>query len=287
MFDQQQLAAYLSHVGHLGDTHPDLDTLVSLHQAHLATAPYENLDIQLGRPPSLTPQALFDKVVRQGRGGFCYEMNATLASALQAIGFEVSLAEAGVERLERGDQCWGNHLALLTTVAGKTMLADVGLGDGFVEPLELRVGEHRQGEFTYRLDHVAPGVWRCFPDSHGSVKSVDIRIAPRRLDDFFARCHELSTAPDSSFVKTLTVQQPRRHVKHALRGRTVTITGPQVESGRRRILLQTSTEFAEALRSFGLDPARLGGPQLDQLWRQACRQHDAWASAQPAESLLE
>ncbi|MEU4830536.1 arylamine N-acetyltransferase [Streptosporangium sp. NPDC023615] len=146
----------LRRIGHRGPANADLETLFALHRAWRQTVPYENLDIQLGRPISLEPDALFDKLVRRRRGGYCYEQNAVLATLLRLVGFRVTMVEAGALRAVRGEAMWGNHNALLVDLDGRRWLADAGIGDGFVEPLPLREGSHAQGDLTYRLERLDP-----------------------------------------------------------------------------------------------------------------------------------
>jgi len=45
-----RLAAFLRRIGFEGEARPDLATLKAVHRAHLLAIPYENLDVQLGRP---------------------------------------------------------------------------------------------------------------------------------------------------------------------------------------------------------------------------------------------
>src|SRR5579859_5767590 len=59
-----------------GDTfEPSLPLLRTLHEAHLLAVPFENLSIHYGQPIILEAAALYDKIVRRRRGGFCYELN--------------------------------------------------------------------------------------------------------------------------------------------------------------------------------------------------------------------
>lgn len=97
----------------------DPATLRGLYRAWRLRVPYENVDIQLGRPVLLTPEALVDKFARRGRGGLCFEMNGALALLLRAAGFTVTIVEGAVLRATRGDRQWGNHIALLVDVGGE------------------------------------------------------------------------------------------------------------------------------------------------------------------------
>src|SRR4029079_10924309 len=90
--------AYLDRINYRGERAPTAATLRELHRTHLLAVPFENLDIHLGRPIVLDQAALFDKIVRRRRGGFCYELNGLFALLLRELGFEVTLLAAGVAR---------------------------------------------------------------------------------------------------------------------------------------------------------------------------------------------
>ena len=62
--------AYLRRIEYHGPGSPSGQTLRDLHRQHLYTVPFENLDIALGVPIALDPDALFDKIVSRKRGGF-------------------------------------------------------------------------------------------------------------------------------------------------------------------------------------------------------------------------
>jgi len=85
------VGAYLNRIGFDGAPRQRADTLRALHAAHLETVPFENLDIHLGRPIVLDEAAFFDKIVRRGRGGFCFELNGLFAALLRALGFDVTM----------------------------------------------------------------------------------------------------------------------------------------------------------------------------------------------------
>ena len=88
------VSLYTRRIEYEGSLEPSFATLRALHLAHLRTVPFENLDIHLGRPIRLDRAALFDKIVKRRRGGFCYELNGLFASLLQRLGFIVTLLSA-------------------------------------------------------------------------------------------------------------------------------------------------------------------------------------------------
>ena len=79
---------YLERIHYRGSLEPTLDTLKALHRAHLMAVPYENLDLHLGRSLPLDQMRAVEKIVTQGRGGWCYEMNGVFAWVLREMGFE-------------------------------------------------------------------------------------------------------------------------------------------------------------------------------------------------------
>ncbi|ADD43756.1 arylamine N-acetyltransferase family protein [Stackebrandtia nassauensis] len=283
MFDTPQLEAYLRRIKVPKPRRADAEALRRIHRGHLTTIPYETLDIQLGRKVSLDPQALFEKIVESRRGGFCYELNWTFALALRAAGFEVTLVEGGVHREKRGDSAWGNHLVLLVEADGRRWIADGGLANGFIEPVPLEEGTARQGPFTHRLERLDSETWRCFPDPHGSVSSFDIRVSPQRIEDFEARCLELSTSPESSFVRVLSVYLPGEPRMSRLVSRTFASSGPDLPDGKTERLVPDREQFASILFDhFRLGPQTLGPAEVDRLWDKATAQHEVWLSQKAA-----
>ena len=64
--------------------------LQKLHLAHCTHIPYENRDMIRGIPTSLEEKALFHKIVEQGRGGLCFELNGCFGYLLRALGYRVT-----------------------------------------------------------------------------------------------------------------------------------------------------------------------------------------------------
>jgi len=122
--------AYLARIAYAGPTPPTIDTLRSIHRAHLQTVPFENLDIALGRTIVVDEDATVRKIVEQHRGGFCYEMNGAFAALLRALGFRVTLLSARVARPQGGEGPEFDHLTLRVDLE-EPWLADVGFGESF------------------------------------------------------------------------------------------------------------------------------------------------------------
>ena len=120
--------AYLQRINYMGETPPTLSTLKALHHEQLYTIPFENFDIQLGRGIDLAPRAIFDKLVHQMRGGYCFELNGLFLMALKAFGFEVRPLLGRVHIT--GTPTGRGHQIELVTIAGEQWIADVGFGAG-------------------------------------------------------------------------------------------------------------------------------------------------------------
>jgi N-hydroxyarylamine O-acetyltransferase len=84
------LHAYFERIGVKTSVAPDLQTLRAIIAAHVATIPFENLDPFLGVSPALDIVSVQRKLVRDGRGGYCFEQNRLLSDILRAVGFRVT-----------------------------------------------------------------------------------------------------------------------------------------------------------------------------------------------------
>src|SRR5262249_33610213 len=139
-------------INYHGPLTPTAETLRELQVAHLLTVPFENLSIHARQPIVLDDNALFEKIVRRRRGGFCYEANGLFAALLRALGFNVKMLSARVANAEGGFGPDFDHMAL-TVTGNERWLVDVGFGDSFSEPLLIdKRGAQRQGERAYRID---------------------------------------------------------------------------------------------------------------------------------------
>lgn len=104
------LDVYFRRIGHTNSPAPDLGTLREIGLRHTERIPFENLDPLLGRPAPLDARSLEQKLVHEGRGGYCFEQNLLLKYVLEAIGFSVVgvaariLWDRGV-RLPPADTC--------------------------------------------------------------------------------------------------------------------------------------------------------------------------------------
>jgi N-hydroxyarylamine O-acetyltransferase len=252
--------AYLKRIEYGGSLEPTAETLRSLHRAHLFAVPFENLDIPLGRPIILKESRLFDKIVNQHRGGFCYELNGCFAGLLRGLGFKVELLSAGVARKDGGFDPPFDHMALLVDLEDR-WLADVGFGDCFVEPLLLDEPEEQVQEAgSYKI--LRQGTHRVLVRLEGDRWAPQYRftLGGYGLSDFDEMCHYHQTSPESIFT------QKRTCSRAMARGR-ITLTGMRLITtaslDRRERELSGVDLYGSLLReTFGIE---LGHVDLERL----------------------
>jgi N-hydroxyarylamine O-acetyltransferase len=125
----RDLAAYFSRIGYRGPRTPTVEVLHALTAAHAQTIPFENLDVLLGRGIDLAPEAVFDKLVRRRRGGYCFEHNGLFLDVLTTLGFAVRpLSARGRILPPRGQIPPRTHMLLEVEIGGERWLTDVGVG---------------------------------------------------------------------------------------------------------------------------------------------------------------
>ena len=123
-----ELDAYFERVRWGGPATPSFDTLAGLLEAHMSSIPFENLDILLGRPVRLDLEGLQQKLVRGGRGGYCFEHATLFAAVLAALGFRPQAHAARVVLINPRAKAPRTHMFLTVPVAGETFVVDPGFG---------------------------------------------------------------------------------------------------------------------------------------------------------------
>ncbi|NRQ38029.1 arylamine N-acetyltransferase [Nonomuraea sp. NN258] len=275
-------AAYLRRLGlpELLTAPPSAESLRALHVAHVERVAYEALDIWLGRPTSIDPLDSTERIIG-GRGGYCYHLNGAFSHLLMALGYDVTRHVGGVQNRNAEPGITGNHLVLTVRGLpsagnpGGEWLADLGLGDGLHEPLPLVAGSYTQGPFTYGLgpSAVAPGGWRFEHDPSGSFAGMDFGPEPAAMSAFLAKHHELSTSPESGFVRVAVVQRRDASGVDTLRGLVLTRLG----NGAHTVTLNTARDYYAALADvFGLPLDDVPAEEKDKLWTRLHDAHEAW-----------
>jgi len=131
--------AYFARIGYAGPRTANLATLRGIHDCHARTIPFENFDVLLGRGISLELAAIEQKLVRDRRGGYCFEHNGLLAAVLRTLGFRVTTLLARVRWNVPAEVAMPQtHMILRVEIEGRPWLADAGFGGlGLTAPIAL------------------------------------------------------------------------------------------------------------------------------------------------------
>ena len=224
MASDLDLDGYLARTGAPRPLAATLEALVSLHRAHCAAIPFENLDILLGRPIELDLAALEAKLVRARRGGYCFEQNTLFRAALETLGFRVTALAARV-RVGATEIRPRTHMLLRVELPEGAFVADVGFGaDGLVHPIALSEGsESWVGFVGHRLRREDDG-WVLQGSLTGEWTDLyAFTLEPHYPVDFVMANHFTSTYPRSPFVLNLTAQRSWPEKRTILRNRELVV----------------------------------------------------------------
>ncbi|MBS0659854.1 MAG: arylamine N-acetyltransferase [Verrucomicrobia bacterium] len=212
------LEAYFARIGYAGPRTSNAAVLQAMHRAHRGSIPFENLDILLGRTPSLDLPNLEAKLVAGRRGGYCFEQNTLFAAVLEALGYRV---ERLIGRVLSGAPSVPRprtHMMLAVEADGGEWLCDVGFGAwGILDPVPLAVGGHSQDGWLVELRESA-GLWTLSCPQYPSDPVMYVfdrqpQIASDyEMANFYTACH-----PTSQFRRAPTAQIAWPHERLIIR----------------------------------------------------------------------
>lgn len=248
------LDAYFQRIGYSGDCLPTLTTLKAIHQHHAQTIAFENLSPLVKQPVLIDIASLQQKLIHQGRGGYCFEQNSLLRSVLLALGFEVtSLAARVLWNMPEGTITPRSHKLLRVTIDGEPYIADVGFGGlTLTTPLALipNIEQHTSHELfrLIQIDH-AYIMQVLIKQDWKSLYKFDLQ--EQHLPDFEVSNWYVSTHPNSPFVNHLIVAKPGLDCRYALRNNQLTVH--YLDGRTEHHILTTVAELHTALEDiFGL-----------------------------------
>lgn len=231
------LRAYLARIGI--DYQPlraDFTTLQDMVLRHLCTIPFENLNPLLRRPVRLDIASIQDKLVHGGRGGWCFEHNLLLGTALSALGYNViGLSARVVWNVPEGVVRGRSHMVLRVTLDGSANIVDVGFGGSTpTAPLKLVEGlEQTTPHEPFRLMPVSSG-FLLEAKLEGTWKGLySFDQQPQVLGDYEIPNWYLCNHPESHFLDRIVAARVDRDRRYALRNTDFAIHFPHDVTERR------------------------------------------------------
>ncbi|WP_237886305.1 arylamine N-acetyltransferase family protein [Pseudomonas sp. PGPR40] len=232
------LALYLQRLGFDAPPAPTLETLRQLQLRHTGAFPFENLTTLLGEPVLIDLPSIEQKVLHDGRGGYCYELNNLFLALLQTLGFDAR-GITGRVVMGQPEDAWTarTHRLSLVTLDGVRYITDVGFG-GMVPtaPLMLDTGaEQFTPHESYRIEPHADG-YTLRANVGGEWRAMYIFDLQRQEDiDYTLGNWYVSTHPESSFVKQLMVARTGEGWRRTLNNGSFAIHRMGSESERRQV----------------------------------------------------
>jgi N-hydroxyarylamine O-acetyltransferase len=248
------LDAYLARIGFDGRVTPDLATLETIAYRHPASIPFENLNPLSGRPVALDVESLVQKLVHGGRGGWCFEHNILLGTALAKIGFRVEGLAARVQwNVAAGVTTPRSHMVLHVDLDGRPYIVDAGFGGlTLTGPLRLEPGlEQETPHERFRLTPV-DGAFVVEAELHGEWRALyRFDLQRQALADYQVTNWYLSNHPQSRFVTSLIAARVEADRRYGLSNTDLSIHHRDGFTERRT--LTTGTEMRTTLEElFGI-----------------------------------
>ncbi len=260
-----RLHKYLRRIAYGGPLAPSRQTLRNLHRAHVLAIPFENLDVQLNVRRPFDLDTVFQKIVDERRGGWCYEMNGLFGWALRELGFNADFVAGAVNREKRGDAALMNHLLLIVHL-DQPFLADVGFGNGTLLPAPLKEGIFSDGRFEFRLTR--EGEWWRFHNHRWDGSTFDFTEEPYAYEAFEPKARLLATTAESPFVQNLVVSRLTDYGMVTLRNAVLQM---QSDTGMNEETAPNAEALARILKEhFELET------DMNALWPRVASQHKVW-----------
>lgn len=204
---------YKTRIKYDGELQANLDCLRQLHKCHVMSIPFEALDVQIGRKIELKPEQLFDKVITNKRGGYCYELNYLFHSLLNEIGFDNYLISARIFNEGKYGPEY-DHMSIIVNL-NELWLVDVGFGDLFIEPLKIEANVQQEDQFKfYKIAQINAEDFVL----HESLKAnIDFKIKyrfnsrPKAITEFHEQNIYKQTSDESYFVKNRICTIPTQY----------------------------------------------------------------------------
>ena len=211
---------YLQRLGYDAPPPPTLQTLQELQLRHVCAFAFESLSTLLHLPVPIDLPSVEQKVLLDGRGGYCYELNQMFLALLQELGFD---ARGITGRVVMGGPADAHtartHRLSLVTLEGVRYITDVGFG-GMVPSRPLLLDSEAvqsTAHEPYRLTFDGQGsytLWAQVAEEWRGLYVFDLQV--QGDIDYTIGNWYVSTHPESPFVGQLKVARLAAGKRHTL-----------------------------------------------------------------------
>ena len=197
----------------------DIEFLNALQSAHIAKYSFNSLAVVLGKSISLDVQDVFQKIVVQHKGGYCFEHNKLVQNVLEALGFEVRLLLARVVYNQNIDTP-RTHRIMMVSLNGSDYIVDAGFGHlGARLPVNMELGlDQDQGDARYRIIKNAQQEYSYQIFKDGDFFTLYTFNTERYSEADCTLGHFYShQSPDAAFVNNLVISRKKYNDIQSLR----------------------------------------------------------------------
>ena len=211
------LKSYLERIAISEGVSGDLETLKKFTQAHPKHITFENIDSFTGIVPAISTADIFQKLVTEKRGGYCYEQNSLFKEVLQTLGFKMKMHLARVLWSSKdGSETARTHMLLTTDIEGKKYLVDVGFGSMTLTAPIVFNSEQETPNGRFRLISLDNNFYRLDVFKNEWLPIYKFTLEEVQVSDLDMANWYVATGPSSMFNKFLMITRVDEHARYAL-----------------------------------------------------------------------
>lgn len=185
----------------------NLQTLALIQEQHARSIPFENLNPLLDLPVLLDIDTLYNKMLIEKRGGYCYEQNVLFLAVLKALGYKARGLMGRVNEKQKGF-LRRTHMLVLIEIDERFYISDVGFGsDAACVPLLLEADIEQKtpaGNYRFLTDEKCGYILQ--DDFNGKWRSLYcFDLVEQQHEDFEVGNWYTSTHPSVHFRTDLLV----------------------------------------------------------------------------------
>lgn len=248
MMDSTILESYFNRIQIDDIQGNSLENLRLLVKHHTGNIPFENLNPLLDIPVKLDMESLVQKIIYDGRGGYCFEQNLLFMEVLKTLGYKVQPYAA---RVTASDEQMNarTHMFLMVEVENSQFLTDVGFG-GMIpaEPLRFETGLIQETpHITYRITENTEGFYLEYLKENHWKTLHTFDFQNQFPVDFQMANWYTSTWPKSHFRHQLSVALADEEKRFGLKNNRLSVH--HINGKTERTFLNSPSEIMEVPES--------------------------------------